>query len=266
MGQRTERPRRSSPSTIPESWFFETNGPSGLPLLGTWGRKRQPGLGSHSSMTTISGAPRSSAGNLRRSKKAAGAGFTPGWSRFDRRSVLLGGEPPPSSDELVRSLSQRNLMPAGCSNVVVRAELFREAGGFDIELRHLADWDLWLRLIRLCPPALVSDPLVAYRVHDGQATLDPRGMIPEGRILAARHGADLNSIRRWLAWSHLRKGERGLAVRAYARAALSGDLSSLGRAAVAALHPAPMTCRTRPLAEHTEWHRSAESWLRFVAD
>jgi glycosyltransferase involved in cell wall biosynthesis len=185
---------------------------------------------------------------------------------IDASGVLLGGEPPPSSEELINSLIDQNLMPAGCSNVVVRADLFRKVGGFDNGLRHLADWDFWLRLAHSGPPACISDPLVAYRIHSGQATLDPNGMIAEGRILEARHGADLNSIRRWLAWSHLRRGERHLAVRAYARAALAGDVSSLGRAAVAALHSSPMTFRNRPLSGSLEWQQSAESWLRSLPE
>lgn len=172
---------------------------------------------------------------------------------------LLGGGPPPGPGELSKNLTRWNLMPAGCSNVMTRAELFRDVGGFDAGLRHLADWDLWLRLARRGPPACAPLPLVAYRIHTGQATLDPNGMIAEGRVLAARHGADLNSIRRWMAWSHLRRGERGLAVRAYARAALAGNLSSLGRAAAAALHARPTTLRRRPA--NVEWQHAA-SWLR----
>ncbi len=185
---------------------------------------------------------------------------------IDGCGLLLGGEPPPSSEELVNSLIDKNVMPAGCSNVVVRADLFRTVGGFDIGLRHLADWDLWLRLAHSSPPACVPLPLAAYRIHTGQATLDPDGMIAEGRILEARHGADLNSIRRWMAWSHLRRGERRLALRAYARAALAGDVLSLGRAAVVALHSRPMTFRRRPRAGAVEWHHAAESWLRALAD
>jgi glycosyltransferase involved in cell wall biosynthesis len=185
---------------------------------------------------------------------------------IDGRGLLLGGEPPPSSEELLGSLLDRNLMPAGCSNVIVRRDLLRDLGGFDVGLRHLADWDLWLRLAPSGPPACVPIPLVAYRIHVGQATLDPNGMIAEGRILEARHGANLNSIRRWLAWSHLRRGERRLAFRAYARAALAGDVSSLGRAAVVALHSSPMTSRGRPVAGSVEWQHAAESWLRAVSD
>ena len=185
---------------------------------------------------------------------------------IDEHGVIFGGEPPPSSEELLASLLERNLMPAGSSNVIVRADLFRDVGGFDVRLRLIADWDLWLRLAPTGPPACVSQPLVAYRFHFGQSTLDSYSMIAEGRIVAARHGANLNSVRRWLAWSYLRRGERLLALRAYARAAVDGDVSSFGRAAVVALHPRPMTVRRRSRAGSLEWQRSAESWLRPLRD
>ena len=89
----------------------------------------------------------------------------------------------------------------------------------------------------------------------------PNGMIAEGRVLAARHGADLNSIRRWLAWSHLRRGERRLAVRAYARAALAGNVSSLGRAAVAAVWANPMTFGIGSRSGTAPWPLTAQAWL-----
>jgi glycosyltransferase involved in cell wall biosynthesis len=185
---------------------------------------------------------------------------------IDGTGLLLSGEPPPAPEQLVKQIVRRNVMPAGSSNVMIRAMLFRQVGAFDSGLRLLADWDLWLRLAAACPPACVPSPLVAYRFHVGQATLDSNGMIAEGRLIEARYGADLNSIRRWLGWSYLRRGQRRQAVGAYTRAALSGNVSSLGRAAVAAFHPAPMSLARRPRSEDREWHRAAEPWLRALAD
>ena len=180
---------------------------------------------------------------------------------IDDHGRLLGGTPPAEPEELLKQLPAGNVMPAGCSNVLIRTDVLRQIGGFDPGLRHLADWDLWLRLGVSGLPACVPLPLVAYRIHAGQATLDPNGMIAEGRVLAARHGADLNSIRRWLAWSHLRRGERRLAVRAYARAALAGNVSSLGRAAVAAVWANPMTFGIGSRSGTAPWPLTAQAWL-----
>jgi glycosyltransferase involved in cell wall biosynthesis len=186
---------------------------------------------------------------------------------IDEEGRLLGGERPPPPELLVQELTRRNLMPAGSSNVIMLADVFRSSGGFDVGLRHLADWDMWLRLSALGSPASVPEALVAYRFHPAQATLDTRGMIAEAQVLRGRHGTDLNSIRRWLAWSRLRQGHRWEAVGSYARAVLAGDLSSVGRAFVAALHPFPTAVRRRPVAvEDRDWIESARAWVRAAAE
>jgi hypothetical protein len=145
---------------------------------------------------------------------------------------------------------------------MIRSRLVAQTGGFEPRLRHLADWDLWLRLVRYGTPACVLEPLVAYRVHSSQASMDTTGMLDEARMLEDRHGADRASILRWLAWSSLRQGRRWDAVRAYADAAVGGDVLSLGRAVVAGLHPRPTALR-RPRATPAavEWRRRAEAWL-----
>jgi glycosyltransferase involved in cell wall biosynthesis len=195
---------------------------------------------------------------------AAEAGWVyAGVVEVDAEGRLLGGGPPPSPEALLAGLRRRNLMPAGSSNVVVRSDLLSESGGFDPRLRHLADWDLWLRLAGLGPPACVPAPLVAYRLHHGQATLDTTGMLAEASALEARHGADRTAILRWAAWSHLRTGRRLAALRAYAGAVLAGDVASLARAAVVLLHPHPSTARhpSRPARTEAAWIAAGQRWL-----
>ena len=204
---------------------------------------------------------------LKRQLEAASAAEA-GWVyagvvEIDAEGRLLGGGVPPSPEELLAGLRRRNLMPAGSSNVAVRSDLLSATGGFDPRLRHLADWDLWLRLAGLGPPACVPAPLVAYRLHHGQATLDTTGMLAEASALEARHGADRTAILRWAAWSHLRTGRRRPALRAYAGAVLAGDVASLARAAVALLHPRPSTVRrpSRPSATEAAWIAAGQRWL-----
>jgi glycosyltransferase involved in cell wall biosynthesis len=182
---------------------------------------------------------------------------------IDLHGRVLTGGPPPSPESLLSVLPRKNLMPAGCSNVMVRAHELSSAGGFDPKLRHLADWDLWLRLARVGPPAVAVAPVVAYRLHPAQATLDPAGMVEEAEVLASRHGADRASIYRWLAWSELRRGHRKDALSAYVRAVGTGDLLSLGRMAVAAVHPRPTSVRGRRMTDESlEWQGEAAAWLR----
>jgi glycosyltransferase involved in cell wall biosynthesis len=182
--------------------------------------------------------------------------------QIDRQGLVLAGEPPPSPEVLVSKLRKGNLMPAGCSNVMIRAAEFLRVGGFDPGLRHLADWDLWLRMAEMGPPALADRPLVAYRIHPAQASLDTTGMIEEAGVLGSRHGADRASIYRWLAWSSLRLGHRKDAIRAYACAVGAGDPLSLGRLLLAATHPRPTSIRRRrPSAESLAWQHEASVWL-----
>jgi hypothetical protein len=91
--------------------------------------------------------------------------------------------------------------------------------------------------------------------------LDTRGMMAEGRLLRDRHGIDLNSVRRWLAWSHLRLGHRATAALVYATAAASGDAMSLVRAGVASLHPRPSALSRRGGGD-LAWARSATDWIQ----
>jgi glycosyltransferase involved in cell wall biosynthesis len=204
---------------------------------------------------------------LKRQLEAAAAAEA-GWVyagvvEVDAEGRLLGGSAPPSPEELLAGLRRRNLMPAGSSNVAVRSDLLSASGGFDPRLRHLADWDLWLRLAGLGRPACAPAPLVAYRLHHGQATLDTTGMLAEASALEARHGADRTAILRWAAWSHLRTGQRRAALRAYAGAVLAGDVASLARAAVTLLHPRPSTVRrpSRPSATEAAWIAAGQRWL-----
>jgi glycosyltransferase involved in cell wall biosynthesis len=182
---------------------------------------------------------------------------------IDLHGRLLEGDPPPSPESLVSELPRRNLMPAGSSNVTIRASDLISIGGFDPDLRHLADWDLWLRMASVSRPALANKPLVGYRIHPAQATLDTTGMIEEASVLSLRHGADPVSIYRWLAWSHLRRGRRKEAIRAYGRAVSSGDFTSIGRMVAAAVHPNPTFLRGRGSSpESLDWQQEADEWLR----
>ena len=210
-------------------------------------------------------APDKLARQLATARSAGARWVYAGAVEINVKGHLIGGEPPPTPEVLLAQLTRQNLMPAGSSNVLVLAETFRSCGGFDPALRHLADWDLWLRLAEHGSPACVPDPLVAYRIHPTQATMDTTGMMAEAEVLRDRHGADPKSIRRWLAWSHLRRGDRREAVGAYARAVAAGDLASVGRAAIAAVHPRPTSVRRRAPTDGVAWSASAREWVRSAA-
>jgi glycosyltransferase involved in cell wall biosynthesis len=149
--------------------------------------------------------------------------------REDRSVAYVFPLPDPAG--LARELLSRSVVPAGCSNVIVRTELVRELGGFDEDLFQLADWDLWIRLARVAPPAACPDILVGYLEHPRNMLLtDERDVTKEldlldtkHRELRSRHGVELDraTFLHWVAWGHLRGGRRLQAARVFLRCGLS---------------------------------------------
>jgi glycosyltransferase involved in cell wall biosynthesis len=133
---------------------------------------------------------------------------------------LLGGAPPSSPEEVVKSLTSANLVPGGCSSVVVHRELL-PAEPFDPSYRHFADWDLWIRLARQGYPSYVRQPLLAYRVHGENASLDTEGMVAELDVIETRYGGPVDRPRffRHVGRVSLRAGRRRAALGYYTEAA-----------------------------------------------
>jgi glycosyltransferase involved in cell wall biosynthesis len=183
---------------------------------------------------------------------------------------VLSGGPPPDPAAVLALLPRANPLASGGSNVVVRSTILAKVGGFDATLRRTEDWDLWIRIARTGPPAYVPRPLVAYRFHRGNVVWDPREMVNEARQIATRYGypVDVTAMQRRAAWAALRGGRRLVAVRYYALAVAGGDLRSVGRAAVALVHPAIGTNRLFALlGRDANWIADAERWLEaFAAD
>ena len=160
----------------------------------------------------------------------------------DLRCLTVDAAPPVAT--VVEDLPVRNGVPATASNVVVRRSALQRVGPFDPRFRHLADWDLAVRLAAAGPPAVVEDPLVGYRIHQSGASSDNADLPGELEEFATKHGwrrpgrpVDRAEVWRWMGASSLRAGHRWSAARSYARAARAGDLAALPRAIVAALDP-----------------------------
>ncbi len=132
------------------------------------------------------------------------------------------GAPPLQPDAMSTALRRYNAMPAGASNVMVRADVLRRVGGFDPTLTHVPDWDLWLRLSNDGLPACVPEPLVGYRIHSGNASFRTEEMLAEFDGLARRHGlaAERGRFHRHLAYLCLRSGRRAEALSHLGRALL----------------------------------------------
>ncbi len=76
--------------------------------------------------------------------------------------------PPYSRERLLRG----NFIPHPAT--FVERRLMLEAGGFDTQWRYAMDYDLWLRLSRIAEPLQLSQPLTAFREHDGSLSTRER--------------------------------------------------------------------------------------------
>jgi glycosyltransferase involved in cell wall biosynthesis len=217
-------------------------------------------------------APRKLARQLAAAREAGADWAYAGALAVDPSGVVLDELYLPPPERLGAELLHACVLPAGASNVVVRADALRSLGGFDESFVHVSDWDLWLRLIEAGPPAVVDDPLVAYLLHptnmhvvdDPSAELDAlvrkhAAAVPPRAIRPDRAGYD-----RWVAGQRSRAGRHLEAARVYARAAVRHrSPGNLARAADALLGKrlSRGTRLLRRSADPADRRKPAPEWL-----
>jgi glycosyltransferase involved in cell wall biosynthesis len=204
-----------------------------------------------------------------------------GWSCtasvvVDSALRILGAQHPPPQESLPGRILRYNAVPGGASGVLARTELVRDLGGFDSQLRILADWDLWIRLVLRSPLATVDRPLVAYVLHGSNMTSAPTGFADElERIRTAyasersRYGVELNEAgwSEWFAELERRAGKRLRPGLGLARRAVSERRPELALKGISmALRPGWVERRNRFRLDAMDpaWRRAAESWLGSV--
>ena len=208
-----------------------------------------------------------------RAARAAGCNWVyAGCVNVDPALKILGGGPPPRPEDVARSIFRSNVIPGGGSNVVMRREAYQQVGPFDRRLSNTEDWEMWIRLAKLGPPAWVAEPLIAYRIHPSQSSLDVGAILDGIRLIERRH--DIKAARgesyRWIAASFLRTGRRTKAVRYWALATIRGQAPGVAQDVCAALgwrldrylgRP-PRTLQQLP---HPEWTLRARAWVDELA-
>ena len=174
--------------------------------------------------------------------EAAGAVFAyAGGGGLDASRRFLFAVMPPDPNSVTRELLRWNVIWCGCSNVLARADIVTELGGFDDRLVQLADWDLWIRLALAGPAAATPEILVGYVMHHESMLLtDRRDVFPEMDYLVEKHrdaglehGVELDQalFARWVARGHRRSGRRRQAARTYLQGVWRhGDVGALPRA------------------------------------
>lgn len=167
--------------------------------------------------------------------------------KFELGPVVWQLMPPPEPAEVIDRLADKCIVPAGASNVLADRQTVLDAGGFDEGLMHHADWDMWLRLLELGPPAAAPGIGVGYRLHPGTMSLRPDAILEELQTIDSRwrhlrggRALDPGPTHLWIAMSHLRAGQRRAAARAYLRAARTRPRQGL-RGVLRTVHPASPT-------------------------
>lgn len=178
----------------------------------------------------------------------------------DDSGAVFATLPPPAPDTVRRDILRSNVVPAPGSNVLVRRDALDATGLFDASYSHLDDWDMWIRLAQLTRFAAVPEPLIGYRYHAGNRSLDAREiLLSEFNRLAVKHASlaeeagvtpDRVGFGRFLGWGARRRGNRRAAAAAYAGVAVrERDPGSAVRGLAAllggdALRPARFRART----------------------
>jgi glycosyltransferase involved in cell wall biosynthesis len=204
--------------------------------------------------------------------RAAGAGFAyAGVIAVDEQGRALADLFLPTADELASKLLRACVVPAGCSNVVVKADVLRELEGFDERFAHVADWDLWLRLVDRVGGVACSEVLVAYVLHDANMHVVDKSSRELGE-LTRKHAAaspprivapDLASYARWEAAQRSRAGLDVAAARLYARSALTHRSPANILRAVDALLGKRVSSAARRIRSNGErTARDAPEWAR----
>jgi glycosyltransferase involved in cell wall biosynthesis len=118
--------------------------------------------------------------------------------------ALLSADPLPNANGLSSLLVERDVIPAGASNVLARTELVRRVGGFDEELPYSADWDLWIRLALAGQGAPCDEILVAHFKHRGNDLFRSRpDVVAEFDRVIKKHMGDVPT-------GGTRRSQRGL--------------------------------------------------------
>jgi glycosyltransferase involved in cell wall biosynthesis len=212
-------------------------------------------------------APDKLARQLEATRRTGRAWVYAGGVNVDQHLRILDGDLPAPPARVMERLARHNAVPAGASNVVIHADALARVGLFDTRLRNNEDWDMWIRLARLGAPAWVCRPLVALRVHPGNASQNMDRMLQELDVIERRYRipVDRAAHYRWAAWTCLRAGRQLAALRYYAQAVRVGDVTSAARAVVALVHPGVAEARAaRPAHSGSAgqaWIAEAQAWL-----
>ncbi len=82
------------------------------------------------------------------------------------RGKILGTKRPKARGYVYKALLKDNI--TGTSTIMVKRECFKRAGIFRENFPTCEDWDMWLRMSKICYFGAIDEPLVDYSIHPGQ--------------------------------------------------------------------------------------------------
>lgn len=97
----------------------------------------------------------------------------------------------PATGDVFRDLIGQNFVPA--PSALIRVESLRAVGPYDESMRF-EDYDMWLRLSRMCDFGFVPSCLVSHRKHTGSLSVELGPELQEGAILALRKQVGIDAI------------------------------------------------------------------------
>jgi hypothetical protein len=182
---------------------------------------------------------------------------------IDLQGRILRGGPPPDPVAVVELLPRYDVIPGGGSNVIMKRALWARTGGFDPRLRNTEDWELWLRLSKHGPPACAPVPAVARRLHGANSTLDVAEIVRGILLIQQLHKADPDwaLLHRWLAFSCLRAGLPGQALREFGKAAWHGKASTVAVDVFNWIKARLGASQQPPAVDSDPWLSAASAWL-----
>jgi glycosyltransferase involved in cell wall biosynthesis len=123
---------------------------------------------------------------LQSSAPEVGCVYTGYWDVDRRSGSIVGKKIPCKRGDLAKELQLENCI-GSASSVLVKRKCLNDAGLFDESLPCSQDYDLWLRLSKLCYFECVQEPLFKYHIHDRKITTNPVARAKGLAIMKAKY-------------------------------------------------------------------------------
>ena len=92
----------------------------------------------------------------------------------------------------------------GSPTPLAKRECFTKAGGFDESLPSCQDWDMWLRIAKVCDFEFISEPLARHYVHGQQISANLDTKIDARTRILRKHATDIGRYPR-IHYAHLKR-------------------------------------------------------------